>query len=1046
MVAPVVLVEAVPRQALDGAPVTVRLAGGGAVFPYRYSAQHWRAGLAGLPQSRASLDFDGEQLGGGGSGETTAISWAPSTRAALAELSALYWTDAPITVRVGPEGAALPAITTMGLVQATTVDGGVLKIAFADQTADLKRPLLVDRFLGTGGIEGPSEFTDLIKSRAWGRCFNVPGRQIDAATNVWSFGDPRRPWQAFGAVRDMGVAASNDTLTVLSWQGSAEATFAALQGTHAIDGGGVLCPSIACVKWWTTPAGDLHADIQGETDGGYVETAAEIVARIVAARSTIPFAVGAVAAAAAARPAPFGWRVDTDSATAAAEISEMLGGVSTSWLVVDGAIVFRHWDWTPPTRVARSFAVTRKSSVKPTASRKLGYRRNWSPMARGDLAAIVLSTDVLYEDGTPIEDLKPAEPGATSGAPEGTDVAGMPARTAINALAELAGTPRPDDIVAGARALVDRGRSANESQLAAQLLAQVRKDRLDALTHLDGIPMGTRVRREVAERIDADGAIVTQVEELSARVTDGVADTTAALLEEATIRATADLAETEQRELAVSQLTGVVDGERIAREAAILEEASTRATAISAETSQRESAVSSLAGAIGDEAAARVAAISSERTTSATELAAETAGRELAVSTVVGLVDAERVSREAAIIAEATTRADALGAETSEREAAVSSLLGAIGDETAARTAAIASERTTSATELAAETALRVTAISTVTGLVDDERSAREAAISGEAATRADAVSAETAQREAAISTLTGVIGDEAAARMAAIASERTTSATELAAETAVREAAISSFDGLVEAERVAREAAILDEATTRADADGATATQLLSLATDVGEHSASINFLLETTNGEQAVAQLTTDVNGRITGFRINGAESEFLIAADRFVVGDSSIFEVSDGIVRIKNAIIGQASIGTGNLAPNATGFNKTVVVNPSPAIIGTNDTAPAFQDIAVLTFVCEAACDIFVQATWRQVYASSSPFSWDAVFLLDGATFPTQMIGYRGFSETVAGSSFMTGVAAGAHTLRLAWRGYSPSISIIQATLRAEVSYGK
>lgn len=500
MTSPVILVEAKPRQAADGASVTVRLAGGGASVPYRYDNQHWRAGITGLPKMSASLDFDGEQLGGGGVAQSMEFGWAPSTRAALAELSNLYWPDAPITVRVGPEGADLPPIVTTGLGLESAVNRGVLTIALADRAVDLKRPLLVDRFLGTGGLEGPTAFADLIKSRAWGRCFNIPGRQLDAANNIWVFGDPRHPWQAFDQVRDRGAITDSATITLLDAQATPEATFAALQAAKVIEGGGVLCPSIACVKWWTQPLGDLRADIRGEISGGYVETAPEIVARIVAARSTIPFALGAVAAAAAARPAPFGWRVDTDSATAASEISEMLGGVSTSWLLIDGAIVFRHWDWTAPTRVARSFAVTRKSSVKPTASRKLGYRRNWAPMARGDLAAIVLAADVTYEDGTPVEALKPAESGATSGAPVGTNIGDVPVSRVL-----------------------DRIKGNTYNHVIASAEAEVARLRMRALNFPgpEGESSHTLHRREIAERKTGDGIFAEIFDILGAKTPDG---------------------------------------------------------------------------------------------------------------------------------------------------------------------------------------------------------------------------------------------------------------------------------------------------------------------------------------------------------------------------------------------------------------------------------------------------------------------------------------------------------------------------------------------
>ncbi len=451
MAAPVILVEARPRRVEDGAAVVVRLAGGGAQLPYYYQDEHWRGGIAGLPSSMASLAFDGEQLGGGGVPQASQVRWSPPTRAALSELSALYWDDASIVVRIGPEGP-LPPIVSQGVVAEAGIEDGALVIGLSDAAADLKRPLLVDRYAGNGGIEGPIEFEGLVKPRLWGRCFNVPGKPIDTANNIWVFGDPRRAWGAIDEVRDMGVAPDAAAVIRLDWQGSPEATFAALQSAKAPDGGGVLAASIACVKWWTQPAGDLHADVRGENAGGYVETAPEIVARIVATRSTLGFAPGAIAEAVAARPAPCGWRVDSDATTAADVISDILGGVSLSWLLVDGFITFRRWDWTAPTRIARSHRVMRKSTVKPVASRKLGYRRNWAPMARGDLAAVVFVRDIVYEDGTPIQ--AAIENAGKTAEWQGVTGPGKPADNATNGADP--NSPFGDGTVAEALATLDK--------------------------------------------------------------------------------------------------------------------------------------------------------------------------------------------------------------------------------------------------------------------------------------------------------------------------------------------------------------------------------------------------------------------------------------------------------------------------------------------------------------------------------------------------------------------------------------------------------------
>lgn len=396
MAAPVILVEAQPRRTSDGATVTVRLAGGGGVLPYRYAGLGWSAGLAGLPTIVASIDFKGDDLGGGGVSQAMVLRWAPTRSDRLAELAAHHWIDAAITVRMGPEGAMPPVLLT-GKVLRGTAQGGVLEITLADPAADLKKPVLTERFAGTGGLEGPIEWEDRIKARAWGRVFNLQGDVIDKANNIHCFGDPSRPWQAFDAVRDKGAAAAQ--IVVLPWQGTAAATFAALQAAAAPQGGGVVCPSIACVKWWTQPAGALCADIRGEIGTGYVETAPEIAQRVAAVVSAVPFAAGTVAAAKAIRNIPVGWFVGDEATTAAQVLDQILGDVSLMWLLGDSEITIRPWTWGVSVVSATSHEVSRRTTFKPVAKRKLGYRKNQHVMSRDAIAGIVLATDVVFDNG-----------------------------------------------------------------------------------------------------------------------------------------------------------------------------------------------------------------------------------------------------------------------------------------------------------------------------------------------------------------------------------------------------------------------------------------------------------------------------------------------------------------------------------------------------------------------------------------------------------------------------------------------------------------------
>lgn len=494
MTAKVILIEASPRRANDGVAETVRLAGGGGQFPYYYGGEHYRAGVVQLPTIVTSITFDGGDFGAGGVPQAAELQWAASRKADLAAIANYFWIDAPITVRIGDENSAgtLPAVVITGKVLSATVDGGVVKLQLSDPAADLKKPLLTSRFGGTGGADGPAEWDGRIKPRVWGRVWNLEGERIDPANNVYCFADPARPIQSFDALRDKGAPAA--AINVLAWQGSLAATFAALQAAVAPQGGGLACPSIACVKWWTQPAGALTADLKGEVGAGYVETTAQIAAAIVAAGPDTPFAASTVAAAQAARPAPVGWVANDDSTSVASMIEELLGNSSLLWLLnASGQIVIREWTWGASAASAVSQAVKRTSVLAPVGTRKLGYKRNETRMARGDLAAIVLANGVAYMDGTLIENLKPAEAGATSGAPAGTNVAGTPAEDVIEEQARVA--------------LGLTGATFNTQQL---------QDYVDARIFVEGEPVNTVILSERSERIAGLEAVAEQLDLIAA--------------------------------------------------------------------------------------------------------------------------------------------------------------------------------------------------------------------------------------------------------------------------------------------------------------------------------------------------------------------------------------------------------------------------------------------------------------------------------------------------------------------------------------------------
>ncbi len=118
----------------------------------------------------------------------------------------------------------------------------------------------------------------------------------------------------------------------------------------------------------------------------------------------------------------------------------------------------------------------------------------WSPLSEPVRAT--------YDDGTPIDDLKPAEPGATSGAPVGTEIGGKPV---VSVLDHIEGNTFRH-IVAIAEAEIARQRTRALSFLGPQ-----------------GEDSYTLIRRETTERKDADGVFAETFEILGAVTPDGTA-------------------------------------------------------------------------------------------------------------------------------------------------------------------------------------------------------------------------------------------------------------------------------------------------------------------------------------------------------------------------------------------------------------------------------------------------------------------------------------------------------------------------------------------
>jgi hypothetical protein len=370
-----ILVEASPWNATSGAVVPTYLAGGGRLAYTHRGRNTWLAGVVSEPQFSARIEFDQNGFSGGARAQFGSLSFSPALKSTRDSIAALFWTGSSIEILVGDDELAVPVWSTLikGTVAEFSIAEGVVSFTIRDNSGELDDPLVDARFTGAGGIEGDLAVADRLKRRTWGRAFNVEARMLVSAENIFELGNPAFPLQSIDAVKDIGRDASS--LTVVTWQGSIAATLAALIAATAPQGGGVVAPSIACVKWWTRPVGPLTADIKGEVGAGYVETVASIAERLVAAKSTLT--ISNVAAINAIRADAAGIHIGTATETTAQALDRLLKGVSIVWNAnAAGVIELSEIKRTSPVETVAVVEVDRIRVYKPMRTRRVGYQRN----------------------------------------------------------------------------------------------------------------------------------------------------------------------------------------------------------------------------------------------------------------------------------------------------------------------------------------------------------------------------------------------------------------------------------------------------------------------------------------------------------------------------------------------------------------------------------------------------------------------------------------------------------------------------------------------
>jgi hypothetical protein len=408
------------------------------------------------------------------------------------------------------------------------------------------------------------------------------------------------------------------------------------------------------------------------------------------------------------------------------------GENATPALVIEGAVdspvaeaivvEYRHWvdgqaidaNWSAWGTFAPAATQVIITGVQPDTVYEvaMSYRRRGIVGARTVLGPVVVGRALL--DYANVTGPTRPEDNATVGAPAGTDVAGTPAEVLLADIA--AARADLDAVLLQAAELAANLRSTLTSFLSANLLAETRQLRNDALGFLDGIKLGVVIRRETTSRIDGDTAILTDLSLLGAKS----GDSTAWILDIDTVMVSPVLSVGQrfsEIDAAIVTVNGAVSANYTELTTAIADESEARVTAFTSltaslndEIGNREAAVMTLSEAIVNEGEARA--------TLGTALNARMDGVEgdLAAA-VTTLEEAVADANEARATAVTTLDARIDGVE-GDLAAAVTSFDEAVADANEARATAIDAVNAT-VDSLTGTVATQATVLATLGGKVE---------------------------------------------------------------------------------------------------------------------------------------------------------------------------------------------------------------------------------------------------------------------------------------------------------------------------------------
>lgn len=317
----------------------------------------------------------------------------------------LGWSGRPITLWRGVPFAARSTFTLVftGALDGLTPDEQQVSLRLRTREALLDRPLQATLYQGSGGKEGGADLVGKRKPVAYGRLLNVPGVLIDSANLVYQISD--LPVNQITAVRDKGVALAFDT---------DYASYALLVAAAISSGDYATCLAEGMVRLGGAPEGQVTIDCRGadngDSPGGYPETAGTIIRRIVTTRLDTVNLVDPDDLDADSfdqleidQPAPIGfWDGPDSSLTVGQALDQIMASIGGWWtFTLPGKLsvaVLKAPGGDADAVLTRADIVFGPFALQggvPSYRRLVGYQRMWAIQAQDSLAGAVTAADKL---------------------------------------------------------------------------------------------------------------------------------------------------------------------------------------------------------------------------------------------------------------------------------------------------------------------------------------------------------------------------------------------------------------------------------------------------------------------------------------------------------------------------------------------------------------------------------------------------------------------------------------------------------------------------